>query len=302
MNAKRTLFAAIAVLLTASIVLSGCGGAAPKLGTEQNPIVMSFVPSGDTSQITLGGQQIADMLKAKTGLNYKVTIGTSFGASVEAMGANQAQIGWLNTFSYLLAHQKYGVEVGLTIVRNKSDFYNGQIIVNNASSVKTVADLKGKKFCFVDPNSTSGYVIPRIVLKANGVDPDKDLGSTTNAGSHNNVAIAVYKGDCDAGATFVDARTSVQKDYPDIMDKTSVLIVSPNIPNDTVSFTKDFPADLKDQTIKALLDISNTDDGKKALQTIYQISGFSQHDDTFYTPFQDYLKQAGIDVTTMVPK
>jgi len=59
---------------------------------------------------------------------------------------------------------------------------------------------KGQNFpAFVDPNSTSGYIVPRIVLAANGIDPDKDFKLPQKCGSHNNVGIAVYKGDCDAG-------------------------------------------------------------------------------------------------------
>ena len=73
-------------------------------------------------------------------------------------------------------------------------FYKGQFIANVDSGIKSFADLKGKTFCFVDPNSTSGYIVPRIILKANGIDPDVDFKATQNAGSHNNVAIAVYQG------------------------------------------------------------------------------------------------------------
>jgi phosphonate transport system substrate-binding protein len=274
--------------------------AAGQLGAPDNPIVMSFVPSGDTTAITTGGGQIADLLKQRTNLTFKVEVGTSYAASIEAMGAGKAQIGWLNTFSYILAHQKYGVQLGLVVTRFGTDYYNGQIIANNNSGIKTMADLKGKKFCYVDPSSTSGYIVPRIVMQANGINPDKDLGATTNAGSHNNVAIAVYKGDCDAGATFVDARSSVQKDFPDIMDKTSVLIVSPNIPNDTVSFVKDFDPAMKTLIVNALLDTTYDPAGKKALNTIYQIGGFVVHDDSFYNDFRGYLEKAGIDPSKLV--
>ena len=43
-----------------------------------------------------------------TGLTFKIEVGTSFAATIEAMGANKAQVGFLNTFSELLAEQKYG--------------------------------------------------------------------------------------------------------------------------------------------------------------------------------------------------
>ena len=39
---------------------------------------------------------------------------------------------------------------------------------------KAIADLKGKTFCFVDPNSTSGYLVPSaFFLMEMGVDPKK---------------------------------------------------------------------------------------------------------------------------------
>ena len=128
-----------------------------------------------------------------TGLSYKIEVGTTFAASIEAMGANKAQIGFLNTFSVLLAQHEVRhrpawpscastTPTPSTPTRPWPDklqpFYKGQFIANKASGIKTFADLKGKTFCFVDPNSTSGYIIPRIVLKANGIDPDKDFKAT----------------------------------------------------------------------------------------------------------------------------
>ena len=235
----------LVVVLGIVLVLTACGG--PKLGTEDNPIVMSFVPSGDTQEILASGEQIAQMLSDKTGLIIKANVGTDFAAVREAMGAGQAQIGWLNTFNYVLAHEKYGVEVGLVVERRGSATYKGQINVNAAAGITTVADLKGKIFCWVDPNSTSGYIIPRIWLKANGIDPDVDFAQTIDAGSHNNVITQVYNGECDAGASFSDARGGVAADLPDVNDKVLVLAETADIPNDGVDFSKDMPADMREK-------------------------------------------------------
>ena len=43
-------------------------------------------------------------------VQVKGSVGNSYSAVVEAMGAGQVDIGWLNPFSYVLAHNKYGVE------------------------------------------------------------------------------------------------------------------------------------------------------------------------------------------------
>jgi len=270
------------------------------VGTEQEPIIMSFVPSGDTQEIIAGGEAIAKMITEQTGLVVKAVVGTDFAAVREAMGTGKAHIGWLNTFNYVLAHEKYGVDVALVTVRFGATTYKGQIIVRADSGIKTLADLKGKSMCWVDVNSTSGYIIPRIMLKAEGLDPDKDFSKTVEAGSHNNVVTAVYKGDCAAGATYSDARGTIEKDYPDVKEKVIVLATTSDIPNDNVAFVKDFPAEKREAIVKALLNIATTDEGKKALNTVYQIAGLEETDDSFYDVFRADLSKAGMKIDELV--
>ncbi|MBN1662975.1 MAG: phosphate/phosphite/phosphonate ABC transporter substrate-binding protein [Deltaproteobacteria bacterium] len=301
MTTKRlSLLPAVLFGLFLAIALTGCSSGAAKLGTEKNPVVMSFVPSGDTQEIVTGGDAIAKMITAKTGLIVKTHMGTDFAAVREAMGAGKAHMGWLNTFNYVLAREKYGVDVGLVVIRYGQTTYKGQILVGAKSGVKTLSDLKGKTVCWVDPNSTSGYIIPRMMLKANGMDPEKDFKRTVEAGSHNNVVIAVYKGDCDAGATFTDARGTIEKDYPDVKSKVVVLATTPDIPNDNVAFAKDFPKDLRDKITKALLEIAAGDEGKAALKTAYQIAGLETCEDSFYDGFRVQLGKAGMKIEELV--
>jgi phosphonate transport system substrate-binding protein len=298
MNARRVW---IVVLVAVAILsLTSCGPKTPALGTEENPIIMSFVPSGDTQEIIASGDQIAQMITDKTGLVVKANVGTDFAAVREAMGAGKAHIGWLNTFNYVLAHEKYGVDVSLVTVRFGTSTYTGQIIVRTDSGIGSLADLKGKTMCWVDPNSTSGYIIPRIYMKANGLDPDTDFADTVEAGSHNNVVTAVYNGDCDAGAVYSDARSSIEKDFPDVKDKVSILATTTDIPNDGVDFAKDFPADLREKIVNALLEIAGSEEGVAALNTLYSIDGLQAVDDTFYDGFRADLSKAGINIEDLV--
>jgi phosphonate transport system substrate-binding protein len=292
---KKYLFSLLVLVMVLAIALAGCKKEA-KLGSEDKPIVMSFVPSGDTQEILASGEELAKMLSEKTGLTIEANVGTDFAAVREAMGAGKAHIGWLNTFNYVLANEKYGVDVALVTSRFGSTTYKGQINVRADSGIASLADLKGKVMCWVDPNSTSGYIIPRIMLKANGIDPDKDFSKTVEAGSHNNVITQVYNGDCDAGATFADARSSVEKDLPDVKEVVVVLATTTDIPNDTVSFTKDFPKDTRDKIVAALLEIAGTEEGLAALETLYSIAGLEATTDSFYDAFRADLSKAGIDI------
>lgn len=292
--------------------------AAGALGASDNPIVITFVPSGDTGKITKAGTAIADCLGKMTGLAFKMEVGTTFAASIEAMGAEKAQVSFLNTFSVLLAEQKYQIVPALVAIRkyatNDLDpdkamggqpqpFYKGQFITNDPA-IKTFADLKGKTFCFVDPNSTSGYIVPRIILKANGIDPDVDFKATTNAGSHNNVAIAVYKGDCDAGVTFInvltDTAANLAATYPDIATKVTVFADTDKIPNDGMQFIKSLDPKLQAVIVEGMLAMAADPGGKAVLKSLYNYDSFQKVEPTFYDEFAAVLKKAGVDPAELV--
>jgi phosphonate transport system substrate-binding protein len=293
--------------------------AAGKPGSADNPLVITFVPSGDTGKITKAGTAIADCMAQMTGLAFKIEVGTTFAASIEAMGAEKAQIGFLNTFSVLLAEQKYQIVPALANLRKYSTnavdpdaalagqmqpFYKGQFIANQTSGIKTFADLKGKTFCFVDPNSTSGYIIPRIVLKSEGIDPDTDFKATQNAGSHNNVAIAVYKGDCDAGVTFIDVLTdsaaNLAATYPDIATKVTAFADTVRIPNDGVQYIKTLDPKVQAAITDGLMAMAADPGGVAVLKSLYSINGFQKIDPTFYNDFAAVLKKAGVDPAELV--
>ena len=288
-------------------------------GSADNPIVMAFVPSGKSGKIATASNAIADCLNKMTGLNYTVQTGTSYGAAIEAMGAGQAQVGFLNTFSILLAEEKYGIIPALANLRNYNTndvdpdkdlagqlepFYKGQFIANVDSGITQLSDLKGKTFCFVDPNSTSGYIIPRIILKANGIDPDTDFAATENAGSHPNVAIAVYNGDCDAGVTFIDVLTDkaadLQSQYPDLTDKVKAFAVTDRSRTMACNTAKELPVDVQNVTTEGLLAMVDDPGGKAVLADLYTINAFEKIDATFYDDFLGVLKAAGVDPAELV--
>jgi len=285
------------------------------LGSPEKPIVITFVPSGDTGKITTAGTEIADCLTEMTGLTYQIEVGTSFRASADAMGANKAQVGFLNTFTVLLAEKLYGIVPKMAVVRNystnevdpdkdlagtKQTFYKAEFLANADAGINSLADLKGKSFCFVDPASTSGYIIPRMILKQNGIDPDKDFSSVQNAGSHNNVAIAVYKGDCDAGVAYTDIRTDTTANlvatYPDIMDKVKVFYDSVRIPNDGIQVTKDFPEEYSNSLVEALTALSADPGGSAMLKSLYNAVAYEKIDPTFYDEFLKLCNDAGPDL------
>ncbi len=302
--------------------------AAGQLGSADKPLVITFVPSGDTAKISRGGTALADCLTKMTGLTFKMEIGTSEAASVEAMGGEKAHLGFLNTFAILLAKEKYDVEVALIAQRKygvlQADgsytafdfdpdkdlageltaYYKPEYFAGADSGITKLEDIKGKRMCFTSASSTSGGVVPRIVFKALGIDPDKDLQSTY-AGGHDKAVIAVYQGDCDAGVAFMDALTSPSYDlvakFPDLADKVKVFAVGDRIPNDGLQYIKNLDPQIKAITTEALLALMEDPLGNAMVKSIYDYDAFEVADyNTYYAPFNETLKKAGVDVAELV--
>ena len=57
------------------------------LGTAAKPIIVAFEPSGTSSDITTGGQELLNALAAETGLVFQGVVPTSYAALTEAMGS-----------------------------------------------------------------------------------------------------------------------------------------------------------------------------------------------------------------------
>jgi phosphonate transport system substrate-binding protein len=325
----KKLYLFVSLLAALTMVLAACGPTATPtpapttvpptpaptanpLGTEAMPLVMALAPSANTETLMAGGDAIAAKLTELTGYSIKVIVPTNYAALIEAMGSGNAQIGWLPPAAYIVAHAKGYADVGMVTLRNGADHYAFQFIANadagftsyydaaagknTAAPAVALAQFAGKKPCYTDPLSASGYLVPAGYLAS--------LGIKTAAGAwvqgHPTVVKSVYlspKGEiCNFGATYVPM-PDITKDFPDAKDKVITIWVSDaRIPNDTVAYSSEVPADMRDKITAALLEIASTPEGLTLLKDGgYSIGGLKQVDDAFFDEFRVYLQGINFD-------
>jgi len=300
MKYSRKIFIVLSLVVISAMMFVACQPKDPwkDIGSEKNPILFAAVPSGETERVLTGFEEMADLIFDSTGLVIEPFVATSYAGVIEAMCQDEpkAHMSALATFSYVLASAKGCAEVATVSTRYGAAFYNGQFLVKADSDFETIEDLKGATWCVSEKLSTSGVVIPTIMFKAVGIDAATDMGEMVEAGSHEAAAAGLYNGDCDFATTYIDARTRIEEDYPDIMEVTKVIAVEPDIPNDGIQFVTGFPEDVKATLVKAILALFETDEGLAAMDAAYQWSGMEEHDDTFYDPFRQILDASGIDI------
>jgi len=267
------------------------------LGSDENPIKISLVPGQDVKVLEENGNKVVQFLEKDVGLKFRLNVPVSFVAVVEALGTKRADIGLMNTFGYLLAHDRYGARVRLIGLYNGADVYWGEILAH-VDGPKKLEDINGKKFAFVDPASTSGYILAAKLFRDQKIKPKEVMF----AGRHDSVALMVYQKRVDAGACYYaepdkgvpqDARKLLLTQHPDVFEKVKILAKTGPIPNDPVVFRKDFPEDLQEKIVVSLKKYIATPEGAIALEGLYHMNGFRDAKDEDYTQIRSVLQEMG---------
>jgi phosphonate transport system substrate-binding protein len=99
-----------------------------------------------------------------------------------------------------------------------------------------------------------------------------------------------------SGWRVLDARVNIRQQSPDVVQQVRILAISDAIPNDTLSFGPDFPADLRAQIEAALVAFAETDawDTSIGSTDFYGWSGLSVATDPEYDIVRQMIDLAGL--------
>jgi len=308
LSRKRLLLAG-SIAAVASLSLVGCATSSTSADSDapaKDPtsLVLALVPSQDQGALVDTAAPLTDYLTKELGIDVTGVVSKDYQASVEAMGAGQAQIGFLPSLQLWQASDMYGASVVLQTERNGNISYpaqfmtndpdkycddkpverDGKLFCNGADALTGPAGLKsikkitgGVKVAMLGPGSPAGYIYPILALQEAGIDTDTDIEQLPVTANDASV-LAVYNGDAEVGFSFWDARDIVKKDVPDVGQKVVVFALSDEIPNDGVALSKDLSPKLQKKITAALEDYSNTPEGSAVLTSIYSITKLAPAD------------------------
>ncbi len=150
--------------------------------------------------------------------------------------------------------------------------------------------MEGKTWAIPDLTSTSGFLFPAAqIMDKFGVEDVQSgfFSNTVEAGGHDNAIISVYEGDADVATTFDDARTAVEEDYPDVMDKLKVVGYTDEIPNDTISVTKELSDEWEKKIKDTFLSFNDDEEMIKIMNEVYSWDAIIEAEDSKYDVVRD---------------
>jgi phosphonate transport system substrate-binding protein len=236
-----------------ALSLSACSGAAGAAGddtassgyaVDSDTLVFGVVP--DSADTETNYQPLMDYIAQETGKTVEYHESTDYAALIEAAIAGKIDVASFSGFTYVTATNN-GAELtpisSIVTAEGQEPGYFSQAIVPTDSDIESLADFAGKKVCFVDPSSTSGYLFPSYNLLQEGIDPETDV-TPVFAGKHDVSVQKVGEGvECEAG--FAEDSEVEKSDKVRVIDETMV-------PGAPLVYSDSLPADLQEQLVDIL--------------------------------------------------
>ena len=177
-------------VLACSLLLAAPGWAADA------PLRVSMIPTTDPSRMLRDAEPLVGRLEKATGRKVSLTIPQNYAAVVEALVQGQVDVAHFGGFTFVQASKRAGA---VPLVQRDRDREFHSKFITARDDVRSLGDLRGKRFAFGDVNSTSGHLMPAYFMRKEGVD-SAVLDRAIYTGAHDATALAVAERRVDAGA------------------------------------------------------------------------------------------------------
>ena len=235
----------------------------------------------------LGGENAQDRLASNEclrayvqdllGVETKIFTPADYDGVIQGLLGGSIDMAWLGASAYAKTYLTNPEAVDVVLVKTNLDgsfSYYAIGFARKDSGIASLEDMKGKKFGFGDPNSTSGYLIPSIEIpQITGASMDNGayFGEVVFTGGHEQTIVAVKNGDVDGGVTWADGqgewedgynsgalRKAVDAGLVDMNDLVEIWRSKP-IPEGPIVLRRALPADVKEKVTQLLKDLHGKD-------------------------------------------
>ena len=220
------------------------------------------------------------------GRTVVVRIGRDYSEHMVHIGKDKVDIAYLGPALYVRMVDKYGQKPLLARleVQGKPVFH-GYLVTSKNSGVTDIQSLRGRRFAFGDRESTMSHLIPRYMLREQGLDV-ADLLDYQYLGSHKNVVLGVLSEAFDAGAV----KEEVMEAYRD----QGLLAFARSAAYSEHLFVArgDSSPEFVERVRRAFYDLSETPGGAEILESIKKgVTGLVPVEDSDYDNLRHVFKR-----------
>jgi len=196
-------------------------GISSKLRAENKPIRIGITPVFLT-ELTSVLRDWKAYLEFKIGQPIVFVQRDTYRGIVNNLLTERLDFAWICGYPYTAHRQKLRL-TAVPIYKGKPLYQAYLIVPKRDTSTRSILDLKGHVFAYTDPDSNSGFLVPKYQLLMANQDPNTFFRKTFISAGHHNAIEAVSTGL--ANGAYVDGYVwdSMTRFRPDITDQTRVV-------------------------------------------------------------------------------
>lgn len=283
-------------------LLQGCSEpeqeTTPFLGSkEEKTLLIGLIPEQNIFKQLERYEPLGEYLSKKIGVKVKLIVLTRYGNIVDNFVSTDLDGAFFGSFTYAQAHALMRIEA---LARPETDdgisTYNGVIITRKDSGIQTVSDMQGKRFAFVDKETTAGYLFPLLYFKKHGVESFEDYFKEYYfAGTHEDVIYDVLQKKADIGAAKNTIYEKLAELDDTIKENLIVLEMSQEVPENCLGVRSDMESSLKTGIKEALFNMHKDPEGEKILKE-FGANKFIETKNSDYEVVYQYAKEINLDL------
>ena len=261
--------------------------------SHSSNIKVGFIGGRSPVGIVKQWTPLLDYLTRKVGQPFEMALFENYQDLMGAFEQKQIDIFESGAFTHLVAMDGGDAEFLAGPVRMGSPSYRSIFIVRSDSDIERLDDLKGTSLALTDELSTSGFLLPRVMLKRKGITtPAEFFEQIVLTGSHNRSIEAVLEGAVNV-AGVGDSFLAHLK--PESREKLRILETSGPISYGPVTVRRDLNSAIKNKIRSALLNYHKHLSAD--IKQVVQIDRFTNDETWDYASLRAYR-----DETKALPK
>ncbi len=174
--------------------------------------------------------------------------------------------------------------------------YHTAFVVTEDSPLQSLDQMRGARVAWVDRWSAAGYVVPRVQLRLQGLDPKTLFGSEGFYGTHSAAVRAVVEREADVAATYAyvdDSGQAVNGAWSVLPDaRVRVLATFGEIPPDVIAIRATHAPELRERLRSALHAGIASRSMRPILESLFGARGFRDVPSAAYDDLRSALRLA----------
>jgi len=243
--------------------------------TEVN-YIWSVVPQFTGTAVHRDWTPVIKYIEDKTGYRFKLKIYDSIPDFEKGFLKGEPDIAYMNPYHAVMAMEAQGYD---PVIRNSNRTLSGIMVVRADSNIDDVKQLNGKNIAFPSPNAFAASLYLRALL----TEKEHIQFTSIYAGTHSNAYRYVLLGKTIAAGAV---NRTLSKENKAVKQNLKIIYETPAFPSHPLTVHKRVPDKVKQAIQSALIELHQSEEGKKILAAILLSNPIKADYDIDYRPLK----------------